>query len=90
MGNPRPEATWVQPIPDALLASDDGDPAVVTVARETVRLAFIAALQHLAPRQRALLIERMGLLHQHQPQAAHHDQRGSAQPADSHQPEPAR
>ena len=58
MGDPRPEATWVQPIPDALLASDDGDPAVVAIARETVRLAFIAALQHLAPRQRAVLILR--------------------------------
>jgi len=58
MGGPRPEATWVQPIPDALLASDDGDPAEVAIARETVRLAFIAALQHLAPRQRAVLILR--------------------------------
>ncbi|MGH2871622.1 MAG: sigma-70 family RNA polymerase sigma factor [Solirubrobacteraceae bacterium] len=58
MGDPRPEATWVQPIPDALLVSDDGDPVVVAIARETVRLAFIAALQHLAPRQRAVLILR--------------------------------
>src|SRR3954469_19527323 len=31
-----PEATWVQPIPDALLAHDDGDPAEVAVARDTV------------------------------------------------------
>jgi RNA polymerase sigma-70 factor (ECF subfamily) len=58
MGDPMPEATWVQPMPDALLAGDAGDPAVVAVARETVRLAFIAALQHLPPRQRAVLILR--------------------------------
>ena len=58
MGDPRPEATWVQPIPDGMLAGDDGDPAVVAIARETVRLAFIAALQHLPPRQRAVLILR--------------------------------
>src|SRR4051795_11023932 len=51
-----PEATWVQPIPDALLAHDDGDPAEVAVARDTVRLALVAALQHLPPRQRAILI----------------------------------
>lgn len=58
IGDPLPEATWVQPIPDAWLGGEDGDPAVVAVARETVRLAFIAALQHLAPRQRAVLILR--------------------------------
>ena len=58
MGDPRPEATWVQPMPDALLAGDVGDPAVVVMARETVRLAFIAALQHLSARQRAVLILR--------------------------------
>ena len=50
-----PEATWIQPIPDGLLVPE-GDPAEVAVARETIRLAFVAALQHLPPRQRATLI----------------------------------
>jgi RNA polymerase sigma-70 factor, ECF subfamily len=45
--NTMPEATWIQPAPD---------PAVVTEGRETTRLALIAALQHLPPRQRAVLI----------------------------------
>src|SRR5947207_8704961 len=45
--NTLPEATWVQPIPD---------PAVVAESNETIRLALVAALQHLPPRQRAVLI----------------------------------
>jgi RNA polymerase sigma-70 factor, ECF subfamily len=49
------EATWVQPIPDGLVTGD-GDPADVAVARESIRLAFVSALQHLPPRQRAVLI----------------------------------
>jgi RNA polymerase sigma-70 factor, ECF subfamily len=49
------EATWVQPAPDGVLIPE-GDPADVAVARETIKLAFIAALQHLPPRQRASLI----------------------------------
>jgi RNA polymerase sigma-70 factor, ECF subfamily len=50
-----PEVTWLQPAPDSMVAPD-GDPADVAEARETVRLAFVAALHHLPPRQRAALI----------------------------------
>src|SRR2546422_4883706 len=46
--NTLPEATWIQPVPDGLLAPE-GDPAEVAVTRDTIRLAFVAALQHLPP-----------------------------------------
>jgi RNA polymerase sigma-70 factor, ECF subfamily len=53
-----PELAWLQPAPDSLLAATRSDPATVVTARETMRLAFIAALQLLPPQQRAVLILR--------------------------------
>jgi RNA polymerase sigma-70 factor, ECF subfamily len=50
------EESWVLPVPDSRVLPESGDPAELAAARETVRLAFVAALQHLPPRQRAALI----------------------------------
>jgi len=58
LGQPAPERAWVQPIPDHAALEATDDPAEMAVRRETIRLAFIAALQHLPPRQRAVLILR--------------------------------
>ncbi len=55
--NIRPEATWLEPIPIELVAPDP-DPADVAVEKESIRLALVAALQHLPARQRAVLILR--------------------------------
>jgi RNA polymerase sigma-70 factor (ECF subfamily) len=53
-----PEVPWLQPFPDALLAAEREDPAAVAVSRAGIRLAFVAALQYLSARQRAVLILR--------------------------------
>jgi RNA polymerase sigma-70 factor (TIGR02960 family) len=56
------EVTWLQPYPDRLLdelpAADADEPEVAAVARETIELAYVVAVQHLAPRPRAALILR--------------------------------
>ncbi len=54
----EPEVTWLQPIPDALVSPQPDDPADIAVSRESLRLALIASLQYLPPRQRAVLILR--------------------------------
>jgi RNA polymerase sigma-70 factor (ECF subfamily) len=58
LGEPLPEVTWLQPIPDGRVLQAEADPAELTEQRESIRLAFVAALQHLPPRQRAVLILR--------------------------------
>ena len=55
----RPELPWLQPYPDALLdpaAPSDAEPDVMAISRETIELTFLAALQHLPPKQRAVLL----------------------------------
>jgi RNA polymerase sigma-70 factor (ECF subfamily) len=51
-----PENSWISPIADARVVPEGGDPAEIAVVRDTIRLAFVTALQHLPPRQRAVLI----------------------------------
>ena len=58
LGPELPEASWIEPVPDSRVVATGGDPAEVAIARESVRLAFVAALQRLPPRQRAVLILR--------------------------------
>src|SRR4051794_2922372 len=55
---PSPENTWVSPIADDRILPIEADPAELATQRDTVRLAFVAALQHLPPKQRAVLILR--------------------------------
>src|SRR6476646_8693597 len=52
------DVNWLQPAPDAMVSPDSADPAVIITAREGLRLALIASLQFLPPRQRAILVLR--------------------------------
>jgi RNA polymerase sigma-70 factor, ECF subfamily len=58
LGVPLAEARWVQPVPDGRVLPAGGDPGELAVDRETIRLAFVALLQHLPPRQPAVLVLR--------------------------------
>jgi RNA polymerase sigma-70 factor (ECF subfamily) len=69
LGDPEPDpdvqlekggtaVTWLEPVPDAVVISDSADPAAIVTAREGLRLALVASLQHLPPRQRAVLVLR--------------------------------
>src|ERR1700753_943532 len=67
LGEPEPDpgaypeeagVSWLQPAPDALVTPDSADPAAIVAAREGLRLALIASLQYLPPRQRAVLVLR--------------------------------
>ncbi|TDB86876.1 sigma-70 family RNA polymerase sigma factor [Actinomadura sp. KC216] len=53
-----PEVPWLEPVPDAVIGADAADPATIVAARESTRLAFVAALQHLPAKQRVVLILR--------------------------------
>ena len=63
------EHAWIQPVADGRVLDHTGDPAELAAGRESIRLAFVAALQHLPPRQRAVLILRE-VLHWHATEVA--------------------
>lgn len=52
----RPRTHWLEPVPDALAIPADTNPLELTMMRQSIRLAFVAALQHLPPRQRVALL----------------------------------
>jgi RNA polymerase sigma-70 factor (ECF subfamily) len=58
LGTTRAESAWVTPIPDGRVLPEDGDPAELAAAKESIKLAFVTALQHLPAKQRAVLILR--------------------------------
>ncbi|HVF07748.1 MAG TPA: sigma-70 family RNA polymerase sigma factor [Actinomycetota bacterium] len=58
MGEPLAESAWILPVPDASVLPASGDPAEAAEVRDSIRLAFVAALQHLPPKQRAVLVLR--------------------------------
>ena len=58
LGAPLPETAWVEPVADGRVLPETSDPAELVESRESVRMAFVAALQHLPPRQRAVLVLR--------------------------------
>jgi len=56
LGDWHPDDIWISPIADSRVVPEHGDPAEIAVARDTIRLAFVTAMQHLPARQRATLI----------------------------------
>ena len=56
LANRLADNSWISPVPDERIVRDGADPAEVAATRESIRLAFVAALQHLPARQRAVLI----------------------------------
>ena len=52
----RPRTHWLEPVPDVAALPADADPSELVVLKESIRLAFVAALQHLPPKQRAALL----------------------------------